>query len=54
MNEEEKVWTHQQWPAICPSCECRRILWPTNQNVNSLSDPNCKFIHINNGKEECG
>lgn len=49
---EEKVWTHKEWDAICPSCSTRRFLWPANQDVNSLSDPKAKFIH-GNGKEEC-
>lgn len=51
--EDEKVWTHKQWPAICPDCGGRRILYPINQSVNSLDDPKCKFIHISGGKEEC-
>lgn len=50
---EEKVWTHKEWPAICPKCDQRRMLWPLNQNVSSLDDPRCKFIHLVNGKEEC-
>lgn len=51
--EEEKVWTHAQWAAVCPLCGVRRILWPNNQNVNSLDDPACKFIHVVGGKESC-
>ena len=51
--EEEKVWTHKQWAAICESCGGRRILYPMNQNVSSLDDPKCEFIHIGSGKKEC-
>lgn len=53
MEEQERVWTHEKWPAICPSCGERRTLWPLNQNVSSLDDPKCQFVHIQGGKEEC-
>lgn len=53
MNGEEKVWTNKTWPAICPKCEQRRILYPVNQNINSLNDPNAQFIHIKGGEVEC-
>lgn len=53
MGDEEKVWTHEQWKAICPDCGERRILFPINQNVSSLDDPKCQFIHIRGGKKEC-
>lgn len=52
MLEEEKVWTHETWAAICPDCGTRRFLWPNNQNINSLEDPKAKFIH-RNGLDGC-
>lgn len=37
----------------CPDCGQRRILYPVGQNVSSLTDPKCKFIHIRGGRKEC-
>lgn len=50
---EEKKWTHEQWPAICKECGVRRILWPNNQSVYSLEDPQATFIHMGTGKSGC-
>lgn len=49
MEEEKK----ENWGDLgCPKCGSRRVLWPIGQNVSSLKDPKCQFIHMN-GKEEC-
>lgn len=48
--EEEK---ERLGDLACPKCGERRILYPVGQNVSSLSDPKCQFIHIAHGKAEC-
>lgn len=48
--EEEKI---RLGDLECPNCGERRILWPVGQNVSSLKDPKCTFIHIQGGLKEC-
>lgn len=49
---DQKTWTHETWAAICADCGDRRLLWPINQSISSLSDPKARFIH-SNGMEKC-
>jgi hypothetical protein len=49
---ELRVWTHEEWTLICPSCGDRRMLWPANQNISSLKDPKATFVH-SNGYGDC-
>lgn len=55
MVETEREWSHKTWAAMCPNPNCnkRRMLWPATQNVSSLDDPKCKFVHIETGMKEC-